>query len=280
MRSQLTIEQKIEEIYAIWMKTGKIPTLLDSASFSNGQDIGFWLLGNDNRDNIIEQASLGNYKAIRIVKDNKWNTEDIDIKYTVDVRISEVYDEWLKTGKLPDWKDNVKFSNGTDMGTWLHQKESRNAIIKEAIVDSSEEYSESDYNYKAIRIVRESGWDISSIEDYTEDIILPINLDIRINEIYDIWVQRGSLPKNEENIKFSNGTDMGFWLMIRNNRDILKEQGELGNIKALEIVEEYERQKLITKQIYENAKAEYENSSIFGKIIYKIKNRKKRGKIM
>lgn len=280
MRSQLTIEQKIEEIYAIWMKTGKIPTLLDSVSFSNGQDIGFWLLGNDNRDNIIEQASLGNYKAIRIVKDNKWNTEDIDIKYTVDVRISEVYDEWLKTGKLPDWKDNVKFSNGTDMGTWLHQKETRNAIIKEAIVDSSEEYSESDYNYKAIRIVRECGWDISSIEDYTEDIILPINLDIRINEIYDIWVQRGSLPKNEENIKFSNGTDMGFWLMNRNNRDILKEQGELGNIKALEIVEEYERQKLLTKQIYENAKAEYENSSIFGKIIYKIKNRKKRGKIM
>ena len=197
----LTAEQVVEEIYAIYLKTGKMPNSQCQERFSNGTTIGPWLFQNNNQELIVNLANQENAKAQEIVEKLNWN-------FTIEQVVEEIYTIYKQTGKMPNSNFREKFSNGTVIGTWINKKNNHVKIIELA----------QQGNEKARVIVEKSGWNFT--------------IEQAIEEIYEIYLKTGKMPNTMSKERFSNGTTIGTWLTNKNNQAKIKELAQQGNEKA------------------------------------------------
>ena len=205
----LTIEQVVEEIYEIYLKTGKMPNTHCQERFNTGTIIGIWLRNKKNQETIKKIASEGNEKAGIIVEKLGWN-------FTIEQAIAEIYEIYIKTGKMPNTQCQERFSNGTIIGSWICNKNNQEKIIELA----------QQGNEKARVIVEKLGWNfIFTIEQVVE-------------EIYEIYLKTGKMPNTNCEERFSNGSLIGTWLTNKNNQEKIIELAQQGNEKAKVIVDE------------------------------------------
>ena len=185
----LTNEQKVEEIYAYYKESGKLPpTEKTNIKFSDNSGImGKWLSGHKT---LILELAQTNEHAREIAQAKRW-IEGLFL--TKEQKIEEIYDYFIKNRKLPPIGNNDEiFSDGSGkMGQWVYDN-------KSFILELAQT------NEHARKIAQAKKW-IKGLFLTDEQ---------KVEEIYDYLKKNRKLPFTENTeIRFSDNSGvMGMWL--------------------------------------------------------------------
>ena len=230
----LTNEQKVEEIYAYFKKTEKLPSQRDTdIRFSDNSTVmGQWL--HKNKDFILELAKT-NEHAREIARARGWIK---GLFLTNEQKVEEIYAYYKKNEKLPlTGKTNIKFSdNSALMGQWICDHKSFILGLAET-------------NEHARVIAQAKGW-IKGLLLTNEQ---------KVEEIYAYFKENGKLPNTTgRDLRFSDDSGvMGTW--ITPHMDFILEFAKI-NEHAREIAQARKWIKL------ETTKAEVPNEQAFEEV--------------
>ena len=172
-----------------------------------GNDINLWTFDfplktrNENK-NQKSDFNLEEFSLTGILKDYYDLSEEVDeiVKpLSFEEKLEEIKDIYLKEGKLPDSKDNRKFSD-------------KSAIIRFWIFSKKENIMElSDKNEIARIIVKEKGWIRLSEEQIFQK---------RLKEVYDIYIEEGNVPNGTDPRTFYDKSAVrGTWIGKKNIKE-------------------------------------------------------------
>lgn len=196
---------RIIEILAYYDRTGDIPTDNNGAKFENGADMAAWLSAKANRDSIQSLLEQQNPQAIRLVQ--------IQYSFSSEGVFERKLEETLQFIKENNTNvksiSGVKFSDGTDMYSWLLTNRSKIEEYASKGSEIAEFVLKNQYSEKPKAKSR--------LDSYDE----------HIQELIAYYKEHGRLPKSTEKVRFSDGNLIISW--ANDSKKMIQERAESGD---------------------------------------------------
>lgn len=222
---KLSFEQKIEEIYIEYLKTGTIIKTNSEICFSSGSRMASWLYQQKNNPQLFKYAEE-NECARKIVE--LAHLDKTSLQYKLEVilsRVKHIYEKYvLPKEKIPNEYADIAFEDGVRIGGWLKRDKTKEYIYM--LLDKKDE------NHDMIQSTLEYlGW--NNIET-KEDV-----LKRKIKYVYENYYIKGlSIPSKNSQETFEDGVKIHGYLK-RNKANIIRLANE-GNEYAILLLEKTE----------------------------------------